>query len=247
MSTVSKAMLKECLMESILSEIREIEALDYSHIVASYSFKEQIKNTIANTNIKKKHTPKKLILIFIAAILVSLSVMFAVSAEMRQKTIDFFVQVYDTFAEFIIVVEEEPSVDSSGSSTSSSTADSEKPEVTYPTKIETVYKLSYIDKNNYFELDKIESDLQRLIVWTNGEAIIDLTQCIVDSTASLDTENASHQIAYIASRKVYYTAKNGIYTVSWLEHGYVFTMTCDEFLGWEEVEKIVSSLEPIAN
>lgn len=238
MSTVNKAMLKDCLIDSALAEIYEIEALDYSYIQVSDGFKEKVKEIISvKEEPKRKVCPKKIAIILIASVLLSLSIMFSVSAKIRETVADFFVKMYDTFAEFIIADNKD-----------TTTTDPDGSSASYPTKIETVYKPSYVDSSEYFQLDSFETEIRSFNVWTNGTTIIDLTQNIFDDTTlKLDTENAQYQTNHIGKKKVYYSVKNGIYTVSWLEYGYWFTMTCDESLGWNEVEKIVTSLEPITD
>lgn len=240
MSTINN-LLKECLLDSIMAEIHQIEELNYSHITASENFNKKIKNIITAKS-KKSLSPKKVVVILVAAILASLSIMFSVSAQLRQRAVDFFVEIYDTFAE-LVIIDKNDEVTNTENTDSSKTDSSEPQQSSYPTSIETVYLPSYINSNNFFELDMVVNTFMTMGVWSNGEAIIDLTQSVVDSTTSLDIENANHEVDYIGDKKVYFTLKNGIYTVSWLEYGYLFVMTCDEHLGWDEVEKIVSSLE----
>ncbi|MBE6673894.1 MAG: hypothetical protein E7596_02170 [Ruminococcaceae bacterium] len=242
MSTVDNAMLKECLLESILAEIKEIEAMEYPNIKASESFKERIKNTInSGKAAQKKHFPKKVAIAFIAAVILSLSIMFTVSAEIRQAVADFFVKAYETFTQFIIV-------ENDGADTNTSGSDITQAPITYPTTIETEYMPSYINKNNYVQLDKVTNKYNIWAAWSNDTYIIDLAQQVIDSNdIILDTENASYQTAYIGEQKVYYVLKNNTYTIKWLEYGYSFNMSCDEALGWDEVEKIVLSLEPVTD
>ncbi len=242
MSTVNKAMLKECLLESIMAEIKEIEAMDYPDTKASDGFKERIKSTInADKTAKKKRFSKKVAIALVAAVVLSLSIMFTASAEIRQAVADFFVKAYETFAQLIIVENDE---------TDTATPDSEQPQapITYPTIIETEYIPTYIESNCYEQLDKIQNVQSVMYIWSNGTFIIDLMQGIIDSNdITLDIENSLHQTTYIDNKEVFYSLRNGIYTVVWLEYGYSFSLSCDEALGWEEVEKIVLSLEPVAD
>ena len=239
MRSISNVLLKECLLESTLTEIRAIEAMDYSEIKANDNFRKRIQHTIdTNERIKnKKCTPKKIVLIFIAAILVSFSIMLTVSANLRQAIADFFVSVYETFTEFFIV--EENMLDTNTQNTETT----EKP---HPTIIETEYKPTYIDENGYIQIDRIDNANRVFTVWTNETVIIDMTQNTIDNTEmTLDTEDASHQVKYIGSQKVYFVLKNNIYFVQWIAHGYSFSLSCDEILGWNEVEKIIVSIEPV--
>ncbi|MBQ8145385.1 MAG: DUF4367 domain-containing protein [Clostridia bacterium] len=242
MSTVNKAMLKDCLIDSALAEIYEIEALDYSYVQVSDGFKERVKEIITSKEEPKRRVhPKKVAIILIASVLLSLSIMFSVSAKIREAVADFFVKIYDTFAQFIIVENDEKDTDTVNQDTPS-------PSITYPTIIETEYKPSYIEQNNYELLDKVTDKNRVFTVWTNGNEMIDLIQSNTEgSDITLDTENATYQSTYIGEKEVFYFLKNGIYTVAWIDYGYLFNMTCDESLGWDEVEKIVTSLEPITD
>lgn len=242
MSTVSKAMLKECLLESILAEIKEIEAMDYAHINASEEFKERVKSTItAKKKTTQKFHPKKIAIAIVAAILVSISIAFTASAELRHAVADFFVKAYETFTQFIIA-------DNDKTDTSTPSSEQTQDPITYPTTIETEYIPSYVIENNYVEIDKIVGTLEVFTIWSNDYAIIDLSQHIMEESGIiLDTENSPYQTAYIGEQKVYYTLKNAVYTILWLANGYSFNMSCDEALGWEEVEKIVLSLEPVTD
>jgi hypothetical protein len=181
------------------------------------------------------------IIAIVAAILVSICVMFTVSAEIRNAVADFFVKAYETFTQLIIVENSEGDKDVTNETPT-------QPEVVYPTSIETEYIPSYIDDNNYIQLDKIANDVSVLTVWTNDAYIIDLTQTIVDKNdIAIDNENLLLQSKVIGDKEIFYFLKNGIYIVIWKDYGYVFNMSCDEILGWAEIEKIIVSLEPIKN
>lgn len=244
MSTISRDVLKDCAFESTLKELQEFELLDYSHIKASDSFKERISGIIyQEKRAQGRLTPKRIIISIVAAVLVSLLIAFAASARLRQKTVDFFLEVHDKFSKLIVVGAEE-NTDSTDGGTQKE--DPEEPLITYPTEIETVYIPSYIDENGYLQLDLFQNESNVYMLWINGEFMIDLSQNIVhDTNISMDTEYAEYKTAYIDNSEVFYNLKNGIYLVVWLDHGYIFTMTCDEELGWEEVEKIVLSLKPV--
>ncbi len=231
MSTVSKAMLKDCLIDSALAEIYEIEALDYSYVQVSDGFKEKIKEAInAKEKAKRKVYPKKIAIILIASVLLSLSIMFSVSANIRDAVSDFFVKVYETFSEFFV-----------------NTEGNDEAPVEYPKAIEQVYQPKYITDNGFVEIDKIQDSLGVFTVWSNEAAIIDLSQRLVTNKPTLDAEDVEYQTTYIGEKEIFYFLKNNIYTAVWVEHGYLFNMTCDESLGWDEVEKIVASLEPVTD
>ena len=240
MSTLNSIMLKRCLLESTLTEIKEIEALDYSDITVSDNFRERIRKTITSQKpIKKTLNSKRVIIAIIAAILVSICVMFTVSAEIRNAVSSFFVKAYETFAQLIIV--EDGEEENKAQNTTPT-----QPEVVYPSSVETEYMPSYINNNSYIELDKIKTNTQVFTVWANDTYIIDLTQSVVDENdITIDNENSQLQSKFVGDKEVYYSLKNGVYVIKWLEFGYSFSLSCDEALGWAEIEKIVLSLSVI--
>lgn len=227
MSTLDKAMLKKCLLESTLKEIREIEAIDYSNIKADESFRNKILNVI---NVKKaedrKSRSKRITVSLIAAIIICFSIMLSVSARIRTTVVNFFVEIYDSFATFFIENEE----------------DAEN-----PTTIETIYEPKYFEENGYEQLERTEANFKVFTVWSKDGVTIDLSQYTIDANKiTLDAENTSCETTYIGERKIYYTVKNDTYFIKWLEYGYSFNLSCDTSLDRSEVEKIISSLEPIA-
>lgn len=249
MNAIDNSAVKKCLLESILWEIKEIEEIDYSAVSASDTFKERIKSTVSSTKSTKKHSAKRITLILVAAILVSLSIMFAVSAEIRQAVADFFVNIHETFTEFFITKENELdyNVPSKDSEANADIPDKTPPSTSFPMTIEVEYRPTYIEENNLIQLKHAVHSKSVFTVWSNGTEIIDLSQRIsTNSVIVFDTENADHQVKYIDGLKVYYVLKNNVYFVHWLQYGYYFSLSADESLGWEEVEKIVLSIEPVA-
>lgn len=226
MSTISKEMLKKCLFESTLDEIRKIEAIDYSFVKASEQLKNKIKNNfeVAKQN-KKKYYPKKIALILVAALTICFLIMFTVSAQIRTAVIDFFVEVYETFATIFIQKDDD---------------------VITPSKIETEYKLTYFEENGFKQVDKTNSSVRIFTVWLKDDSNLNFSQSVIDNNyITSDVEGTSYEITYIGEQEVFYIVKNNKYFVKWLAHGYSFNLRCSESLGWKEIEKIITSLEPI--
>lgn len=226
MSTIDKTMLRGCLLESTLQEIREIEAIDYSDIRADESFRNKILNAISTKEVKgKKSRSKRIAISLIAAIIVCFSIIFSVSAKVRTTIVSFFVEVYDGFATFFI-------------------EDDENTE--NPTIIETRYEPTYLKENGYEQISQSKNKYNIFTVWSKDGASVNLSQYIINKNSiSLDVEDASYETTYIGDKEVYYTVKNDMYFVKWLEGGYSFSLICNTSSGWETIEKIVSSLEPI--
>ena len=227
MSTADKSMIKQCLFKSTLREIREIEDIDYSFIEASPDFKERIKSSIEATPRKRKLYPKKLIVALVAVISLCFLFVFAVSAQVRTKVVDFFVEVYESFA--LILVKDNGTEDN-------------------PDTIESIYEPSYMRENNYEKSKENINKLTAAIVWKKEGSTIEFSQSIIDDNhIKFDTETASFKAEIVGEQEVFYKVKNGIYTIKWLAYGYSFTICCNEALGWDEVEKMVSSLAPVTD
>ncbi len=226
MSTINKDVLGRCLFESTLKEIREIEAMDYSFIRADDDFKERILNASRDSAKKDRSYPKRIALILVATLAICFFIMFAVSAQIRTTVIDFFVEIYESFSTLFIQGDDNTE---------------------NPKSIETEYTSTYFRKNGYEQTNEIKTKYNILKIWENGNLEVDFSQHIINGNeVTIDANEASYQITYLGEHKIYYMLKNNIYFVKWLAYGYSFNLNCDEGLGWEEIEKIVLSLEPVS-
>lgn len=226
MSTISREMLKRCLFESTLDEIRKIESIDYSFVKASEQLTNKIKNNfeVAKQN-KKKYYPKKIALILVATLTICFLIMFTVSAQIRTAVIDFFVEVYETFATLFI---QNDDINEN------------------PTTIEKEYESTYFKENGFTQKEKTSSSIKIFSTWSKDASNIYFYQYIINGNdITSDIEYTSYEVTFVDNQKVYYTVKNDTYIVIWLAYGYSFNLRCSESLGWEEIQKIITSLEPI--
>lgn len=224
MSTADKSVIGQCLFNSTLREIREIEDIDYSFIEASPSFKERIKSSIEATPRKRKLHPKKLIVALVAVISMCFLIMFAVSAQVRTKVVDFFVEIYESFTMLFV---KEASTDDN------------------PATIESIYEPSYMRENNYEKSKENVNMLYMSATWKKEGSTIEFSQSIIyENSIKFDTEAASFKTEIIGEQEVLYNVKNGTYNIKWLAYGYSFSLICSEELEWDEIEKIILSLEP---
>lgn len=215
------SILKHCLLESTLNEIREIENLDYSFITADEDFKERIKNDVKKS--RSFFKSKKLFLILVA-VLATLCLMMSISA-IRTPIIDFFVETYDNFSS-LFVKSEEPS--------------------TVPTTIEVEYQPSYFEKNGYEILNQTKSRLGIFTIWSRDNIKLEFSQMIATGGFNnIDTEDASYDTTYIGPLKVFYTKKYGIYSVRWIQDGYFFMLHCCPGMDLDDVEEIILSTGPL--
>ena len=168
MSTADKSMIRQCLFNSTLREIREIEDIDYSFIEASPDFKERIKSSIEATPRKRKLYPKKLIVALVAVISLCFLFVFAVSAQVRTKVVDFFVEVYESFT--LLLVKDNGTEDN-------------------PDTIESIYEPSYLTENNYEKSKESVNRLYMSATWKKEGSTIEFSQSIIDDNYILsDTE-----------------------------------------------------------
>ena len=182
MSTADKSMIRQCLFNSTLREIREIEDIDYSFIEASPDFKERIKSTIEATPRKRKLYPKKLIVALVAVISLCFLFVFAVSAQVRTKVVDFFVEVYESFT--LLLVKDNGTEDN-------------------PDTIESTYEPSYMRENNYEKSKESVNRLYMSATWKKEGSTIEFSQSIIDDNYILsDTEASSYGTKFIGEHDV---------------------------------------------
>ena len=227
MSTTDKAIFKKSLLECTLQEIREIEAMDYSAIRADEAFKSRILAVIDDAKRENDKTrSRRVTLSLIAAIIICFSIILSVSARVRTAIASFFVEIYDSFAVFFI---------------------DDKDDSEDLTPIETVYEPAYFKENGYEQISSIQNNFNKFTIWANDNITIDFSQySITDNYIISDAEELDYEITYIGERKVYYSTKSDMYSIKWLEHDYSFHLRCTSSLEWTEIEKIISSLEPIS-
>ena len=68
---------------------------------------------------------------------------------------------------------------------------------------------------------------------------------MTDEDIRFDNENSGYSTTQLGELKIYYLDKDGMYTVRWLSSGYSFTLFCPESLGWDEIEKIILSIDEV--
>lgn len=227
MSTLNKDTLKECLLESALQEIREIEALGYHDIKADEEFKNKIRGVISNAEQQSSTArSRRITLSLIAAIIVCFSIIVSVFAQIRTAVANFFVEIYDSFVVLLIDSEDDE--------------DELLP-------IETAYESSYFKENGYEQASQTTDKFKIFTVWTKDSSKLYFSQhSIYKNDITLDAEDTSYEATYVGDIKVYYTIKNDTYFIKWLEYDYSFNLTCNSSLEWTEIEKIISSLQPIS-
>lgn len=220
----STGIVENALLEASLRRIRLIENMDYPDIITEQEYDNKIFDLIYGRTKEKKRLPKRITLILVATLTICFLIMFTVSAQVRTAVVDFFVEVYETFTSFFI---DENSVEN-------------------PAIIETRYEPTHFYTSKYEKTDNYYDKLSVLLVLKFNETTVSFSQYVIENNdITLDTEDASYEIKHINNQKIYYKVKNNSYTIKWLAYGYSFNLRCNESLGWEEIEKIITSLEPV--
>ena len=216
--------LKKALLESTLKEIQVIEALDYPKVKTDDEYENKIYSVINKSQVKRRHYSKR-IAIILAAILVCLSMMMSISA-IRIKVIDFVVSIYEKYIALSI----------------------DEPSSNYPKTIEKVFKPTYIP-DEYMENSFSQEQLTVKLSWNSSRLKIRFYQNVIlnDTDVYLDNENSKSSSLKVGNITIYYILKNGEYSIKWINEGYLFLISCPESLEWEEIEKIIMSVEKVSN
>lgn len=118
-------------------------------------------------------------------------------------------------------------------------------EYNYPETIEKIYKPKYIPVDyEYYEIN-IRTIRVKVEYKNSSETMLFYQYVISRKNVNFDNEYSDYTPRYIDDQKVYYTIKEDKYTVKWVAHDYSFVLSCPESLGWDEIEKIILSIEEV--
>ena len=217
--------LKLALLQVERRELNHFKSLPDEEI----NFSDEFEQKIQEINKKRKSLvfratktmPRRVAVAFIAAI-ITFCLLMTISA-IRNPVVNFFIEIHEAFTSLIIQKDEDDF---------------------FPERIETKHVPAYFADNGYDIIHSTETEYNTFTIWSNGAIIADLSQMTIKSNdVSLDTENAdTYGEHYIGEAQVFYTLKNNTYCVKWVAYGYLFTLTCDEAMGWAEIEKIITSM-----
>ncbi len=216
MTNENIALLKKALFESTLQEIREIEAIG----LPDFSISEEFKVKIYNSHIKKRASlSKRVIIAIVAAVITCTIIMMSISA-IRNPIIDFIVETFDGFAVFSI------NDDAKGNS---------------PKKIEVVHSpmQSMLERGYTLEYHSISATGVRYIFENKTKNRIDISQSIMNIDISGSVENYEYKETSINHISVHYVIEHNTYIIYWMYNGYIFNLTCDSSIDWEEIELII--------
>ena len=221
MEIIRKALLEYCALER-----EKLESLPGPDPEEKKKFDERVLKSIDDYFEEKKKrskTVKTPIKILIAAAIITALIITCISCAKMIR--NFFVEISDI------------AIDISGK-------DEEEIIGEVKDSIEEVYVPSYIP-SGFVSTDRFPSANSREISWLNenGEIII-LNQFTLNGGISVDNEHAIEKgFKNVKGSDVYYVLNSGMYIIAWEQYGYFFSLACPESIGWDGIEKIISSLE----
>ena len=170
-------------------------------------------------------TPKRAV----AAILVAIFLLAVTACAAIEPIREFFVEVFDSFIKVEIEDPEAPGAD----------------EEIYPETIEQAYGIANIP-NDFILTDNTRAPETTMTVWINPDSamIILIQNTIKGNNITMDGDNVEYEEIIIEGRNVFKHHGNGLYTLLWKEHGYLFSISCSDTIPWETVVDMVTGLAP---
>lgn len=222
MTKLQKAVIKQAFLDVEKMEHRFFDTYPKPNPAIekeSWIETKQIVDDYAVKHQKRTISFRRRIVIGLITALLIVSTMFSVSA-VRKPIIEFFVEIFDEFIHIFADEEIEPSNNS--------------------------YYVPEWLPDGYAEKEKMIQDACKSHIWINGENKITFSQYF-DNTmdAYLDNEDSDYTTQDISIYTVHYTLKNGVYLCIWANDEYTFMLKCPESVGWDNVVKIISSMQEV--
>ena len=220
MTAVQTEMIKKALNDVDAIEIYKLSSLPEVPFTPSVDFIDKVNKLIDSDRkrecslLKLSHKKKVALLIASAMILV----LTLTACIFREEIQDFFISIKKETIGFV-------------SSTDENTTTS------------ATYRFTYIP-SGYVLTDTLKTDATLLCVYKNDTHYLSIDQGSINSCVNMDTENGSYQITVINDYTIYYTYTKNTYSLIWKNDTDVFSITCHESLGWNEIEKIVIGVVP---
>ena len=212
----SLAIIKRALNDIDKYEIKRMEPRAIHNMPDAEKFDEKVLAIIAKNRTTRSFSSKRFIAALIAAAIL-LSAAITVYA-FREPIKDFFIEKFGTHDRY-----------SYNGATPSPIADG-------------IYQPTWLP-NDYKQTTYNESVYAVQTMWSDGANRIILNQKTAStSSGSFDTENAENEIITINSQKYYYTSKNGVHSLVWMNEKYIFTLWCTNITK-DDALKIATSLK----
>ena len=216
------------LIKRVLLDIKILEMeskLDNVEVEHTFSEKfesiiRDIKSKISNKKINSYKLHKKTISL-IAAVVIILSLVFAVTVA-GDEIYNFFIEISEKGTHFF------------------TPQNTENPQV-----IENSYCPSYIPQGYYTDDSFVDRHMLSY-TFKNDDSQIVFSQMVDNNIGhSINTEHEEYQIISILDCEVFYVfvENQNAYDFVWHNNGYLFTLTCINFIDFEEAVKIIESVE----
>lgn len=230
MRRLSNEMIGRLLYQDTVEELEMIEAKDYSFVKADEPYRKRINEIMEGKEKRKcKLNAKRWTVIVAAAILASIIVIFAVASRSCSAKVDFKMSMHEKYADLYI--------------TGDNLALMKK-------EIKESYTSPFFEQEGFVHAHYPSRGIVSVkTVWERDdlEKEIILTQLpAYNYCACVDIEDVPWETKYISDKKVMSRLKLGVYMTIWIEDGYVFNLIVPKELGWESVEEIVKTMQPIS-
>lgn len=222
MTKLQKSIIKQALLDVDKMECDFIDTYPQpSKTIENISWCETSKVVYEyKGNFCRKRVPlKRRITICILAALLAASMVFSVGA-IRKPIIEFFIEIFDDFIHI--------------------SADDKIKENIESYYVPTYLPVGYTQKNENIQESFV------YLTWSNGEENIFMTQRLGNYTDSyLDKEDVEFRTENLSGSIIHYVLKNGDFMCIWANDEYTFMIKCPESVGWDNVVKIISSMQEV--
>ncbi len=247
MKKINRKELCEALLFVEMIKVRRIEAMPDIPEPRSEKYlaaKEELLSTETEAP-RRFLTPKKAIAVILVAALLLAATACAVIKPIRE----FFVEVFDEYIRVEPIIPEIPDNSEEIENPDASEDDKDHEEnkdnaETVPTTIETAYTVTVPEE--FMLIEDTRSDITTSILWMNPEGNMVLLQqtTLEGNELRFDGSNAEYEETTVDGEKTFKHYANGLYTLLFVKHGYLFTLSCSDTIPWETIEGMVTGLAP---
>ena len=247
MKKINRKELCEALLFVEMTKVRKIEAMPDIPEPRSEKYlaaKEELLSTETEAP-RRFLTPKKAIAVILVAALLLAATACAVIKPIRE----FFVEVFDEYIRVEPIIPEIP--DNSEETENPDASDDDKDHEdnkdtaeSIPKTIETVYTVTVPEE--FMLIEDTRFDITVSILWMDPEGNMVLLQqtTLEGNDLRFDGTDAENEEITVDGQNVFKHYSDGMYILMWVEHGYLFTLSCTDTVPWETIVNMVINLAP---
>jgi len=166
-------------------------------------------------------TKKYKLLTILVAVLLIFSLTFSISA-IREPIVEYVVKTYNTYTHLFFKNNGSPS-----------------------DKIETKYTLNWIPEDYHLSSSTATASHSQYL-WKHENQYISFNQNLLSTTSiHLNTEQNHFSTIQLNDQTYYHKHTNNVYSFLWINENYIFTLSCSEDIGWENILKILENIKPV--